>query len=112
MGEALLSGLLRAGRPPSAVLAAVRSFIRDAVVPREEEIEERELVRIVLGMLDELSEDEQKLIQSLYFKHTSMTDLAAQMGITKSWISRLHARAISHLRDLLRERGVLRESAE
>jgi RNA polymerase sigma factor for flagellar operon FliA len=77
-----------------------------------EEIEERELVRIVFGMLNELSEDEQKLIQSLYFKHTSMTELAAQMGITKSWISRLHARAISHLRDLLRERGVIKEGDE
>jgi len=77
-----------------------------------EEIEERELVGIVLGLLRQLSEDEQRLIQSLYFKHTSMTELAAQLGITKSWISRLHARAIAHLRDLLRERGVLRESDE
>jgi RNA polymerase sigma factor for flagellar operon FliA len=77
-----------------------------------EEIEERELVRIVLGILRELSEEEQRLVESLYFKHTSMTELAARMGITKSWISRLHARAIAHLRDLLRERGVLRENDE
>ncbi|HWS86734.1 MAG TPA: sigma-70 family RNA polymerase sigma factor [Pyrinomonadaceae bacterium] len=77
-----------------------------------EEIEERELVGIVLGVLNELSEDEQRLIQSLYFKHASMTELAAQLGITKSWISRLHARAIAHLRDLLRERGVLKDEKE
>ena len=30
MGEALLSGLLRAGRPPSAVMAAVRREDRAA----------------------------------------------------------------------------------
>lgn len=75
-----------------------------------EQIEERELARIVVGLLSELSEDEQQLIDALYFKHTSMTELAARMGITKSWISRLHSRAIKHLRDLLRARGVLEES--
>ena len=72
-----------------------------------EQIEERELAGIVVGLLSELSEDEQQLIHSLYFKHVSMTELAAHMGITKSWISRLHARAINHLRERLRDRGIL-----
>ena len=77
-----------------------------------EQIEERELVGIVLAAVRELSDDEQRLIDSLYFKHASMTELAAQLGITKSWISRLHSRAIAHLRDLLRERGVIRADDE
>lgn len=72
-----------------------------------EQIEQRELVRIVLDALRELSADEQELIGALYFKHVSMTELAARQGITKSWISRLHTRAIKHLRELLRERRVL-----
>ena len=72
-----------------------------------EHIEQRELVRLALDALRELSEDEQKLIGSLYFKHVSMTELAARQGVNKSWISRLHTRAIKHLRDILRERGVL-----
>ena len=33
MGEALLSGLLRAGRPPSDVIAAVRGEERDDLAP-------------------------------------------------------------------------------
>ncbi|HEX8351690.1 MAG TPA: sigma-70 family RNA polymerase sigma factor [Pyrinomonadaceae bacterium] len=72
-----------------------------------EQIEQRELVRLVLDALRSLSDDEQELIGALYFKHVSMTELAARQGITKSWISRLHTRAIKHLRDLLRERGIL-----
>ncbi|MET0622013.1 MAG: sigma-70 family RNA polymerase sigma factor [Pyrinomonadaceae bacterium] len=72
-----------------------------------EHIEQRELVRLALDALRELSEDEQELIGSLYFKHVSMTELAARQGVNKSWISRLHTRAIKHLRDILRERGVL-----
>ena len=75
-----------------------------------EKIEERELIGITLRILSEMSEDEQRLIHALYFKHVSMTQLALQMGITKSWISRLHARAIKHLRDRLREEGVIAES--
>ncbi|HEV2763888.1 MAG TPA: sigma-70 family RNA polymerase sigma factor [Pyrinomonadaceae bacterium] len=71
-----------------------------------EKVEQHELIRLALEAVRELSEDEQHLIQQLYFKHVSMTELAAQMGITKSWISRLHARAIKHLRERLRERGV------
>lgn len=72
-----------------------------------EQIEQRELVRLALDALRELSEDEQDLIGALYFKHVSMTELAARNGVNKSWISRLHTRAIKHLRDILRERGVL-----
>ena len=100
---------------PVYLLSLGSDAVPEVVDPKAlsmEEIEERELVRIVLGVLRELSEDEQRLVEALYFKHTSMTELAAQMGITKSWISRLHARAISHLRDLLRERGVLKDSDE
>ncbi|HEX8292665.1 MAG TPA: sigma-70 family RNA polymerase sigma factor [Pyrinomonadaceae bacterium] len=72
-----------------------------------EQIEQRELVRLVLDAMRELSADEQELINALYFKHVSMTELAVRQRITKSWISRLHTRAIKHLRDLLRERRVL-----
>jgi RNA polymerase sigma factor for flagellar operon FliA len=74
-----------------------------------EQIEQRELARLALDALRELSGDEQELINALYFKHVSMTELAARQGITKSWISRLHTRAIKHLRDILRQRGVIRE---
>lgn len=72
-----------------------------------EQIEERELIGFVLELLKGLSEDEQRLINELYFKHRSMTSLAAEMGVTKSWVSRLHARAVGRLRELMRERGLL-----
>lgn len=72
-----------------------------------EQVERRDMTGYVLKLLAELNEDEQQLIDRLYFKHQSMTHLAAEMGVTKSWISRLHSRAIQHLRDRLRERGLL-----
>lgn len=83
----------------------------DANALSTEKIEERELISFVMKLATELTEDEQQLIHSLYFKHLSMTSLAAQMGVTKSWISRLHARAIQHLRDRMIERGIIAESS-
>lgn len=74
-----------------------------------EKFEERELIGFVLNLVRELSAEEQQLINAIYFKHTSMTHLAEQMGVTKSWVSRLHSRAIQHLRDRMRERGLFAE---
>jgi RNA polymerase sigma factor for flagellar operon FliA len=72
-----------------------------------QQVEQRELIRIVRELLTELPEDEQSLLDQLYFKHRSMTDLASRMGISKSWISRLHMRAIQHLRERMQERNML-----
>ncbi|HEX8455951.1 MAG TPA: sigma-70 family RNA polymerase sigma factor [Pyrinomonadaceae bacterium] len=119
----------QAGHDPHSVdseIAATQSII-DALIPAYllsldsdampevadqqalsmEQIEQRELVGFVLQFVRELPEDEQQMLDALYFKHRSMTDLAAEMGISKSWISRLHSRAIKHLRDRMRERGLL-----
>jgi RNA polymerase sigma factor (sigma-70 family) len=76
-----------------------------------EDIEERELVGFVLTLVRELSADEQQLLDAIYFKHHSMTDIAASLGVSKSWISRLHSRAIQHLRDMMQERGLLQSEA-
>ena len=76
-----------------------------------EQIEQRELIGFVMDLVKELSDDEQRLLDAIYFKHRSMTSLAAEMGISKSWISRLHSRAIQHLRDRMQERGLLTASA-
>jgi RNA polymerase sigma factor for flagellar operon FliA len=72
------------------------------------DIETRDLLERVRRVLDEIEPKEAELLKKLYFKNTLMKDLAAQMGVTKSWVSRLHARAIRHLQAALRERGILR----
>jgi RNA polymerase sigma factor for flagellar operon FliA len=95
---------------PAYLLSLESDAIPEVADPQaltREQIEERELIGFVLGLLKSLSDDEQQLINELYFRHRSMTNLAEQMGVTKSWISRLHSRAIRHLRELMRERGLL-----
>lgn len=72
------------------------------------DVETRDLLERIRGTLDDLEPEEAELLRKLYFKNTLMKDLAAQMGVTKSWVSRLHARAIRHLQAALRERGILK----
>ena len=71
------------------------------------DFERRELLSLVRVALDELAPEESALLDKIYYKHLSMTDLAAQMGVTKSWVSRLHARAVKHLQTALIKRGIL-----
>ena len=82
--------------------------IKDETAFTSADYEERDLIEQIRRTLDELDAEDAELLRKIYFKNTLMKDLAAQMGITKSWVSRLHARAVSHLRDRLRERGILK----
>ncbi len=70
-------------------------------------VELDDLVKMIRSQVNELSEKEKILIEELYFKQTTTTLLAKKMGVTKSWVSRLHSKAIVQLRDNLIEIGVI-----
>jgi RNA polymerase sigma factor FliA len=70
-------------------------------------IEFQETVKLVRKTVEQLPEKEKEIIESLYFKHLSTTELAQQMGVNKSWVSRLHSKAISRLQQRLAMIGVL-----
>ena len=50
-----------------------------------------------------LPERERKLIEGVYFEGREMQAVAAELGVSKSWGSRLHARALKLLRDAISE---------
>jgi RNA polymerase sigma factor FliA len=64
--------------------------------------EERARVR---EALDKLPKKERELIELYYFADMSLDSAAAKLGLSKSWASRLHARAIGLLRDALSGRA-------
>lgn len=70
-------------------------------------VEFRETIKIVRETVRELPEKEREIIESLYFKHISTTELAKMMGVNKSWVSRLHSKAVNRLRQRLAMIGVL-----
>jgi RNA polymerase sigma factor FliA len=81
--------------------------LRDENAESAADFETRELLEKIRETLDEIDPDEAELLKKLYFKNSLMKDLAQEMGVTKSWVSRLHARAVKHLQQALRERGIL-----
>jgi RNA polymerase sigma factor for flagellar operon FliA len=75
-----------------------------------ETLELKGLVELVRSEVGKLDERERVLLEKLYFKQTTTTALAKEMGVTKSWVSRLHSRAIEELRSKLVDIGVIPES--
>lgn len=84
--------------------------VRDEAAFNHLDFEQRDLLSAVKRVLAEIEPEESELLRSIYFKNLSMTELAAQMGVTKSWVSRLHSRAVKHLQSALKKRGILDSS--
>ena len=64
------------------------------------EAEGRERVRAALARLPE---KERQLMELYYFADMNLQDAGRKLGLSKSWASRLHSRAVNHLREVLDE---------
>jgi DNA-directed RNA polymerase specialized sigma24 family protein len=51
-----------------------------------------------------LSEGERQLVERHYFRGEAFNDIAESLGISKSWASRMHAKALLCLREALTDR--------
>jgi RNA polymerase sigma factor for flagellar operon FliA len=64
------------------------------------EAEGRERLRAALATLPE---KERRLMELYYFADMKLEDAGKKLGLSKSWASRLHSRAVNHLREVLEE---------
>ncbi|AKV00842.1 RNA polymerase sigma factor for flagellar operon [Labilithrix luteola] len=89
----------------SAAMAMALSFLSmksgdavdDAHDPSEspeDEVARAELVATIRTAIAERPEAERKLLERHYFDDVTFEEAAAELGLSKSWASRLHARAI------------------
>ncbi len=60
----------------------------------EDEVEQAELAHVVRGVVGALPERERALIERHYYGGEPFDTIAQDLGISKSWASRLHERAI------------------
>jgi RNA polymerase sigma factor for flagellar operon FliA len=51
--------------------------------------------------MDKLPEKERRLLQLHYFEDRNLEVAGVELGLSKSWASRLHARAVDRLRKVL-----------
>lgn len=92
--------------------AAKTKEIGDETAFTADDLETENLLKRIREIMEELEPEDGELLSKIYFKNMLMKDLAKEMGVSKSWVSRLHARAVEHLQELLREHGILEEYGE
>ena len=75
--------------------------VADEQLGADEKLELEEMRRRVRAAIEKLPEKERKLLEGYYFQQKTLEEAGAAIGQSKSWASRLHARAVEQLRDLL-----------
>lgn len=68
----------------------------------EEELARAELLSVVRASIDELPHEEAELVRRHYLEGERFDHVAAELGLSKSWASRLHTRALRRLTEKLR----------
>ncbi|MEO0324463.1 MAG: sigma-70 family RNA polymerase sigma factor [Myxococcota bacterium] len=90
-----------------AVGKLTMSYIASAVGQEEERPDEspeaitlhEETKRRLRALLDELPDREAALVRGFYFEGRRFDHVAEDLGISKSWASRLHGKALARLRE-------------
>jgi len=77
--------------------------VADESLPADQRLELEQLKRRVRAAIEKLPEKERKLLEGYYFQGKTLEEAGAEIGQSKSWASRLHARAIDTLKQLLEE---------
>jgi RNA polymerase sigma factor for flagellar operon FliA len=72
-------------------------------LPLDEALDARQAPARVRAVLGTLPEKERHFIEKHYFEGKTLLEAGAELGLSKSWSSRLHARAVELLRERLRE---------
>jgi RNA polymerase sigma factor for flagellar operon FliA len=82
-------------------LEAAASVTDERLPPPDQQLERLHLQARARRGLEKLPERERRLLQLHYFEDRNLEEAGAQMGLSKSWSSRLHARAVDRLRKVL-----------
>jgi RNA polymerase sigma factor for flagellar operon FliA len=102
--EALHEHLCSVALAASMGLATETQGGSDADSP-EEAFARAELIQIIRGALTGLDAPEQNIVRRHYLEGERFEDIALAFGMSKSWVSRLHTRAIEKLARRLRGVG-------
>src|SRR5262249_49372185 len=77
--------------------------LSDEALPADERLELEQMKSRVRAAIEKLPEKERKLLQGYYFQSKTLEEAGAEIGQSKSWASRLHARAVDRLKEILEE---------
>lgn len=77
--------------------------LSDESMPADQRLELEQLKKRVRAAIGKLPEKERKLLEGYYFQGKTLEEAGAEIGQSKSWASRLHARAVESLKQTLSE---------
>jgi RNA polymerase sigma factor for flagellar operon FliA len=83
--------------------AAEAKQVEDPGKLAEETIGLEQARALVRSTVKKLSDQERQLLEMYYYKDMSLEQVGEKLGLSKSWTSRLHARAIERLHRMLEE---------
>ena len=83
-------------------LEAAAGVTDERLPPPDQQLERMHMQARARRALDKLPEKERRLLQLHYFEDMNLEVASAELGLSKSWGSRLHARAVDRLRQRLR----------
>ena len=75
----------------------------DQHLSAEQELLADEAQKRVRVAVTRLPERNRRIIEGCYYQNRTLEDIGQEMGLSKSWACRLHARGIEMLRDLMRD---------
>lgn len=84
----------------AATAYALTALAAQATTPEQDAVHQESL-EAVRAAAANLPERERKVIQGHYVEERSLDDIGKELGLSKSWMSRLHAKALDQLRAAL-----------
>jgi RNA polymerase sigma factor FliA len=69
----------------------------DPALPADTQLERAETRQRVITAIDDLPDQERTLVRRHYFEGERFDQVASELGLSKSWASRLHTRAVARL---------------
>jgi RNA polymerase sigma factor for flagellar operon FliA len=83
-------------------LDGLKSEVADpAHVSAEDALLERDACRQLKNAISQLPESNRRLIEQYYFHEATLEEIGRGMGLSKSWVCRLHAKSLDLLRELM-----------
>jgi len=70
-------------------------------VSAEEMLVTHEAQEQLQAALGQLPENNRRLIEDYYFRDATLEEIGGRLGLSKSWMCRMHARTLEMLRDLM-----------
>jgi RNA polymerase sigma factor for flagellar operon FliA len=77
----------------------------------QDEMERHELAELLQQLIRRLGEQEQQIIRMYYFENRTLDEIGATLNLSKSWICRMHARAMKKLQKMFQGAGKPGKSA-